>query len=147
MYLWKQTKFRHVLLSFWMPLRTTDQPKIICRPGCLKWTFLQLPRLVLCYGKYMYCVPSSFFLFLFFFFLFFKLSGQKLVEATNYCLEGRWFTPQWSLNFSNILFKRILVAVNLKTPKIWLKILSSYFTFLCKLIMDIFLYISNNFLL
>ena len=36
-----------------------------------------------------------FFYFLFFiFFFFFKLSGQKLVEATNYYLEGRWFTPQ-----------------------------------------------------
>ena len=151
MYLWKQTKFRHVLLSFWMPLRTTDQPKIICRPGCLKWTSLQLPRSVLCHGRYMYYVPSSFFPSFFFFFLFiffFKLSGQKLVEATNYYLEGRWFTPQWSLNFSNNLFKRILIAVNPKTPKIWLKILSSsYFTCLCKLIMDIFLYISNNFLL
>ena len=38
----------------------------------------------------------SFFFFFFFFYLFiffFKLSGQKLVEATNYYLEGRWFTP------------------------------------------------------
>ena len=37
---------------------------------------------------------SFFFFFFFFIYLFFfKLSGQKLVEATNYYLEGRWFTP------------------------------------------------------
>ena len=40
---------------------------------------------------------AQFFLYFFFFFFnlffFFKLSGQKLVEATNYYLEGRWFTP------------------------------------------------------